>query len=221
METIRGVLLDIDGTLVDSNEAHARAWVAAMSERGVHRRHDEVRRLIGMGGDKLVPSLTDLAPGSPELEALGARRSELFRAHYLPSVRAFPGARPLLERMKRDGLRLVAASSAKRDELDALLAIAGATGLLDDATSADDVARSKPDPDIVQAAVARAGLAPWQVVMVGDTPYDVEASLRAGVRIIALRCGGWEDRALRGAAEIYDGPADLLTRYDTSLLARA
>ncbi len=221
MEPIRGVLLDIDGTLVDSNDAHARAWVAAFAERDLRVDRDEVRRLIGMGGDKLVPSVTGMAPDAPEVEALGARRAALFRARYLPTVRAFPEARALLERMRREGLTLVAATSAKRDELDALLAIAGARDLLDGATTADDVDRSKPDPDIVSAAAERTGRAPSELAMLGDTPYDVEAALRAGVRIVAFRCGGWDDRALRGAAEIYDGPADLLARYDRSLFGRA
>lgn len=220
MKPIRGALLDIDGTLVDSNDAHARAWVAALAEREVSRPRDEVRRLIGMGGEKLVPALTGLDAGSPEIEAIGARRAEIFRERYLPTVRPFPEVRALLLRMKRDGLTLVAASSAKREELGALLAIAGARDLLDGATSSDDADHSKPDPDIVVEAAARAELDPSELVMLGDTPYDVEASLRAGVHVIALRCGGWDDRALRGAAEVYDSPADLLARYDTSLLGR-
>lgn len=221
MRAIRGVLLDIDGTLVDSNDAHARAGSVALSEVGVHRRHGEVRKLIGMGGDKLVPALTGWSPDAPETVALGERRSALFRSRYLPTLRPFPEARALVERMKSSGITVVAASSATRDELDSLLAIADVRDLLDGATSSDDVDRSKPDPDVLRAALALTRRDADEVVMIGDTPYDVEAAKRAEVRAIALRCGGWDDDSLRGAAEIYDGPADLCARFATSLLGRA
>ncbi len=219
MKPLRGVLLDVDGTLVDSNDAHARAWVEALAERGVRVPREEVRRLIGMGGDKLLPAVAQIEDGSPEAEAVGARRSEIFRERYLPALRAFPGARDLVARMRAQGLTLVVATSAKRVELAPLLAVAGVADLLDGATSADDVARSKPDPDIVHAAVARSGHGAGELVMIGDTPYDVEAARRAGVRVVAVRCGGWDDAALTGAAAIYDGPADLLNRYERSILA--
>lgn len=221
MDIVRGVLLDIDGTLIDSNDAHARAWVAALAEQDIHVRREDVRRLIGMGGDKLLPAIADIDADSPRGVALGHRRSEIFRERHLPYLTAFPEARALLERMRADGLTLVAASSAKADELGPLLAVVGVKGLLQDATSSDDAERSKPDPDIVQEAVRRTGHRAGELVMLGDTPYDVEAARRAGVRIIALRCGGWDDDGLRGAAAIYDGPADLLARYDASILARA
>ena len=221
MDPLRGVLLDIDGTLVDSNDAHARAWVAALAERGVHVALAAVRPLIGMGGDKLLPAAADIDPESPLGREVAERRSEIFLERYLPTVAPFPEARALLERMRADGLTLVAASSARADELRALLDVAGARGLLAAATSADDAARSKPDPDIVEEAARRSGHQPSELVMLGDTPYDVEAAGRAGVRVIAFRCGGSRDDALRGAAAIYDGPADLLARYDDSLLARS
>ena len=220
MERPRGVLLDIDGTLIDSNDAHARAWVAALAERGLHVQWEEVRRLIGMGGDKLLPAISDIDPESPDGLRIAERRGEIFRERHLPHLAPFPEARALLLRMKADGLTLVAASSAKADELGALLAVAGARDLLQGATSSDDAARSKPDPDIVEEAIRRSGHPADALVMLGDTPYDVEAAKRAGVRIVALRCGGWDDDALRGAAAIYDGPADLLSRYEGSIFAR-
>lgn len=219
MNTLRGVLLDIDGTLIDSNDAHALAWVAALAEHDIRVRREDVRRLIGMGGDKLLPAIAGVDAESALGARIGARRAELFRERYLPGVSAFPESRALMERMRADDLTLVAASSAKADELGALLARAGATGLLQAATSSDDAARSKPDPDIVVEAIARSGHDPGELVMLGDTPYDVEAATRAGVPIVALRCGGWDDAGLRGAAAIYDGPADLLARYETSLFA--
>jgi HAD superfamily hydrolase (TIGR01509 family) len=114
------------------------------------------------------------------------------------------------------GLDLGVATSAKPDELRALLKIADAEFLAEKAVSADEVKESKPDPDVVDAAVDRIGLAPDEVVLVGDTPYDVEASLRAGITVVALRCGGWNDPELAGAAAVHDNPADLLAHLAES-----
>ena len=218
---VRGVILDVDGTLVDSNDAHARAWAEGLQEAGFDVPFERVRPLIGMGGDKLLPEVTGLPEEDPRARRAGERRGEIFKARYLPSLRPFPRARELLLRMRDAGLKLAVASSAEPPELHALLRIAGATGLLEGASSADDAGSSKPDPDVVHAALERLALPPGAVVMIGDTPYDVEAAGRAGVRSIAFRCGGWEDERLRDAIAIYDGPADLLTRFDASPLVPA
>ena len=122
--------------------------------------------------------------------------------------------------MKDDGLKLVVASSAKEDELKELIKIAGAEEFIEDKTSSSDAENSKPDPDIVQAALDELGLAPDEVIMLGDTPYDVEAAARAGIKTIGLRSGGWRDADLRGAEAVYADPADLLARYDSSPLAK-
>lgn len=216
----RGVLLDVDGTLVDSNDAHARAWAAVLTEAGYDVPVDRVRPLIGEGGDKLLPQLTGLRADSPRARELSAQRKRLFLERFLPLLRPFPGARALLERLRREELALVVATSASDEELGALLDAAGVRDLIEGGATKDDAARSKPDPDIVRAALARAKLPASAAVMLGDTPYDVAAARRAGVAIIALRCGGWSDSALRGAAAIYDDPADLLAHYEESPLAR-
>jgi HAD superfamily hydrolase (TIGR01509 family) len=213
MKTPRGVLLDVDGTLVDSNDAHARAWVRAFGEHGRVTSFETVRPLIGMGGDKLIPAVCGLDATSPEGRAVAARRGELFLSEYLPRLRPTRGAYHLLVALKRDGFRLAVASSAKEDELAALLKICGADKVIESATSSDDADRSKPDPDILDAALAKLDLPPDRVVMLGDTPYDVEAARRAHVRVIALRCGGWRDEDLR-ADEVYDDPADLAARRE-------
>lgn len=218
---MQGVILDVDGTLVDSNDAHARAWVEALKEAGFDVPFERVRPLIGMGGDKLLPEVTGLPEEHPRAKRVGERRGEIFKARFLPSLRAFPRTRELLERMREAGLKLAVASSAEPDELQALLRIAAASDLLEGASSADDAGSSKPDPDVVHAALRRLAQAPAEVVMIGDTPYDVEAAGRAGVRAIAFRCGGWDDERLKGAIAIYDGPADLLARFDASPLVRA
>lgn len=217
---LEAVLLDIDGTLLDSNEAHAQSWSDTFKEAGIDIGSNTVRPLIGMGADKLLPKLTGIDSESERGKALVARRKEIFANEYLPGVRPFPRATDLLERMRADGLTLVVATSASRDELRGLLAALGAEWLVDDTTTSSDAEDSKPDPDIVRAALDKAGASPDHCVMLGDTSYDVEAATRARVKVIALRCGGSSDGDLRGAAEIYDDPADLLSRYDDSLIGR-
>ncbi len=212
------VLLDVDGTLVDSNDAHAHAWVKAFAEAGRSVTFGSVRRCIGMGGDKLIPEVSGLPGDSPEATIISSRRGEIFKAEFLPTIKPFRHTTRLLAALKARGLTMVAASSAKDDELHALLAIAGATGLLDGATSSDDVEESKPEPDIILAALQRAGVAASEALMIGDTPYDITAARRAGVATLAFRCGGWDDESLRGALAIYDGPWELLAQLRVSPL---
>jgi HAD superfamily hydrolase (TIGR01509 family) len=218
MSSVRGVLLDIDGTLVDSNDAHARA--EAFAEGGFEVTFEDVRPLIGMGGDKILEKLAGLKEDDPRGERISARRREIFKQEFLPSLRPFPRVKELLSLMRSRGLRLVAASSAKADELQGLLKVCGAQGLLEDKTSSDDVEESKPDPDIVAAALQKIGLPADEVVMLGDTPYDVQAAARAKVATIALLCGGWDREHLEGAAAIYADPADLLQNFYASPLGR-
>ena len=217
---IEAVLLDIDGTLLDSNDAHAQAWSDALREARLEIGSETVRPLIGMGSDKLLPKLTGIDAESEEGKRLVERRKEIFAKEYLPLVKPFPQARELLERMRDDGVKLVVATSAAEDELRGLLAALGAEWLVDEKTSSSDADRSKPDPDIVRVAVDKAGVGPAACVMLGDTPYDVEAATRSRVRIVAVRCGGHGDEELRGAVEIYDDPAAILSRYEESVIGR-
>jgi HAD superfamily hydrolase (TIGR01509 family) len=212
-------LLDIDGTLLDSNDAHARAWVDTFRELGYDVPFDRVRPLIGMGGDKLLEETVGVDKESAEGKRLSDRRTAVFTDRYLPGVRPFPGTRELLERMRAGGLTLVVATSANREELGGLLQAAGVADLLDEATTSTDAEHSKPDPDIVEAALERGQCEASEAVMLGDTPYDVRAARSAGVAVVALRSGGWDDAALAGALAIYDDSADLLARYATSPFA--
>ncbi|MBN9518165.1 HAD family hydrolase [bacterium] len=213
---LTGVLLDVDGTLVTSNDAHAHAWVKALAEAGVATKFAAVRRLIGKGGDKLLPEVSGIDAKSEKGQAISKRRGEIFQKEYLPRLKPTPGAKELLARMKTAGLELAVASSAKEDELQGLLRVCGADEFIEASTSSDDAKSSKPDPDIVHAALGELGHPKETVVLLGDTPYDVEASLKAGIRVVALRCGGWGDADLKGATRIYDDPADLLARFDES-----
>jgi HAD superfamily hydrolase (TIGR01509 family) len=217
---ITTVLLDIDGTLVDSNDAHAKAWVDAFAESGVSVHFSDVRRLIGMGGDKLMPSVSDLTEDSTEGQTISTRRGEIFLSEYLPDVQPFRDADRLVAALNDRGFTVVAASSAKKNELQPLLERAGARRLLDDETSSDDAEESKPDPDIITAALKRARASAEHAIMIGDTPYDIAAARRAGVATIAFRSGGWDDADLAGAIAIYDGPWDLLERLDASPIGR-
>jgi HAD superfamily hydrolase (TIGR01509 family) len=155
---------------------------------------------------------------SREGKRVSDRRQEIFLAEYLPHLRPCRGARELLDLLAGRGYKMVAASSAKKDELGPLLKVCGADRVIEAATSSDDAEESKPDPDILHAALKEVGLPAAAVVMLGDTPYDVEAARRAGVKVIALRCGGWADANLAADA-VYDDPADLARHIDRSPLA--
>ena len=222
---IQGVILDVDGTLVLSNDAHAQAWVDAFAEHGYTVPFERVRGLIGMGGDKLMPEVVpglndEQAPG----KAIAERRKQIFSSRYASGLQPTPGARDLLLHLQREGLRLIIASSAQAEELELLLAAAQVddiSGLLEEATTSSDAEESKPAPDIVAVALDRLKLPPDQVVMLGDTPYDLRAASGCGVGLIGVRTGGFADEQLAGARAIYDDPADLLAHYADSPLVEA
>lgn len=209
--------MDIDGTLVLSNDAHALAWVEALAHHGYTVEFSEVRRLIGMGGDKLIPQV---APGldahTEPGKKIGQFRSELFQRKYAAGLKPAPGSRELVQRLLDEGLQLMVASSAKESDLNSLLKAARVDDLLHHSTTSSDADASKPEPDIVGAALDKIGLSALQVLMLGDTPYDIEAAKQCGIGVVAVRCGGWSDAHLDGALAIYDDPADLLANFDSS-----
>ena len=211
---LKGVLLDIDGTLLDSNDAHAASFTRAFAEHGLDIPFDHVRPLVGMGSDKLIPSLTGFEHDTRDGKAIVERKKGIFEERYLPKLKPTDGARALLERLLADGLTLVVATSAGGDEMKGLLKQAGIEDLIHDATSSGDVDNSKPDPDVIGAATKKSKLKPRELLMLGDTPYDIEAARKAGIRTIALRCGGWwNDDAFADAIAIYEDPADLLAHW--------
>jgi HAD superfamily hydrolase (TIGR01509 family) len=219
---VRAVLFDVDGTLVDTNDLHASAWREAFVRFGHDVPFDDIRWQVGKGGDNLIPSLLP-AISAKEQAALEAYRRDLFQRCYLPRARPFAGVRPLFERLVAEGIKIVLASSSSKAEVGYHLALIGCEDLVFACTSKDDVDRSKPCPDIFEAALARLHpLGPEDVLVVGDTPWDVKAAARAGLRTLAFRSGGFPDDALRqaGACALYDGPEDLLAGYGSSLLAR-
>jgi HAD superfamily hydrolase (TIGR01549 family) len=218
---IKTVIFDIDGTLVDSVDFHARAWQEAFREFGREVEFRRVRHQIGKGGDQLMPVFFT----AEELERFGERmekfRGDLYKREYLPQVRAFPAVRELFERIRQDGKRIALASSAKEDELGAYKKIANISDLVEEETSKDDVSRSKPHPDIFASALAKLGNPPTsEVIVVGDTPYDAEAAGKISLRTIGVLCGGFPEQELRaaGCVEIYRDPAELLARYEETAL---
>src|SRR5688572_6310189 len=192
MRTVNAVLLDIDGTLLLSNDAHASAFVEAAIALGINKADfNKVRRLIGKGGDKLIPEAFGVESKSDLGKKLDELKGRIFKTRYLPTLQPTPGACSLLSRLRHDGIRLVVATSAKKEDCDALLERAGVEDLVADTASGDEVAASKPEPDVVHAALNKVNADSSEVVMLGDTPYDVEAAGRTGVSIIAVRCAGW------------------------------
>lgn len=217
---LQAVILDVDGTLILSNDAHAQAWVEAFATYGYDVPFDKVRPLIGMGGDKVIPKMV---PGLNREEgdgkAISQKRKELMIEKFAPTLPSANGTRELVLHMKEQGLRLVIATSATSEELSLLLKAGKVDDLLDVATTSSDAKDSKPSPDIVQAALKKINMEPHQALMIGDTPYDIEAANKAGVNVIAVRCGGFDDTQLKDAIAIYDDPGDLLAHYNDSPLA--
>jgi HAD superfamily hydrolase (TIGR01549 family) len=195
---IKAVIFDVDGTLVDTVDMHAEAWQRALKEYGKEVEFSAVRAQIGKGGDQLLPvflSREELDQFGKDLEK---RRGEIFKQEYLPKAKAFPRVRDLVERIQRDGKRVVLASSAKQEELNHFKKITNIADLLEGETSADDAEKSKPEPDIFLAAMKEAGNPePAEAIVVGDTPYDAIAAAKANLKTIGVLCGGFPEESLK------------------------
>ncbi len=218
----KAVIFDVDGTLVDSVDLHARAWQDAFRDFGHEFDFQEIRSQIGKGGDQLLPVFLAEGEVRKRGEALEEHRAQIFKERYLSQVTAFPGVRPLFERLLADGKRIALASSAKGEELQYYKKTAQIDDLIDTETSSDDAEKSKPHPDIFEAALQRLGdIGAERVVVIGDTPYDAEAASKAGLRTVGVLCGGWPEAELRraGCIAVFKDPADLLAQYDRSPLA--
>ena len=207
----KGFLFDVDGTLIDSNQAHAKAWFDVFQENGIKNVSvEQIREKIGMGGDHLMPDLTGIDADSATGKKISARRAEIFKAQYLPELKAFAGARDLLLFLKKQGYVLTIATSASKDDLAALLKQTVLVSLVHHTVTSSDAEESKPEPDIVASALKKAHLSATEVLMVGDTPYDAEAALRAGVGTIGFKCGGWDLAQVPGVVAVFDGPWELM-----------
>lgn len=200
---VRALFLDIDGTLVDSNEFHVQAWDEAFHSAGYHVDKADIRSQIGKGGDQLIPTLL---PGLSKADehAIGEKHGEIFHIRYLHQVKAFPHAADLIEMLYVKGIKVVLASSAEKAEVDYYVGLLKIASLLTGTVSKDDVANSKPSGDIFAAALAQVfPTAAADTLAVGDTVYDVQSALRSGVKTIGLRSGGTSTEALAGAGAPY------------------
>lgn len=182
------VLLDVDGTLVDSNDAHTHSWVETFAEHGLDVPYSRIAAMIGMGGDRIIEVVAGLPRDTRANARLGEQRSENFRERWLSRVRPFPGVRDFVQRLHRTGYRLALATAARAEELGPLLALADLTDVIEAAASSSDVESSKPAPDIVEAALAAA---PGEhnrarTVLVGDTVYDALAARHAGIDFLHI-----------------------------------
>lgn len=217
-------IFDVDGTLVDSNDLHALAWLSAIEARGHHAAYETVRAHIGMGGDKLVPSILGEEVEEREGDALRELQDRYFEelmADESRPKRAFPGVLELFSALRQRGLKIALATSGEREKLE-LVQRAFAIDLtanVDETVTASAVEESKPAPDLVCAALAQTRVKAKRAVMVGDTPYDANACRSAGVACIGVRSGGWSDTLLRaaGAVVTYADAGDLLDHLDDAL----
>lgn len=217
----KAVIFDVDGTLIDSNDLHAAAWVEAFKHFGFEIPFQAVRHQMGKGADQLMPMFLRPDVLQREGERIDAYRREICRRDYLPRAQPFPGVKHLFEKIKKAGQTIVLATSSSRSELDRQLQKAGIADLIDAATTADDAEHSKPAPDIFAAALKQIEpIKPAQAIVVGDTPYDVEAAAKLGLKTVGLLCGGFAHHELlaAGCVAIYQDPADLLQHYDSSPL---
>ena len=207
----KAAIFDLDGTLLDSVDLHALAWHEAMVKFGHDVTLEQVRSQIGKGGDKLIPvflSADEQRDHGKELEEWRGRR---FKTRYLPLVRPFSAVPDLLRRLRDGRLCIAVASSAKRDELDEYLDIAGIADLVDATSSSEDADESKPAPDVFEIILKKLKIAGADAVAIGDTPYDATAAGKAGVATIGVLCGGFTEASLReaGCFEVFRGPAAL------------
>ena len=219
---IKALLCDIDGTLVQSNWLHAEAWQVALGAIGVHVELEEIRRQIGKGGDELVPFFVPWWKHKHIQKPIENFRKHIFQTDFLHRIEPLPHARDFLAKLEEKGIRPALASSASKQDLQTFKKIVGMEDLIQEESSADDAEKSKPHPDIFQAALKRLALDPQEVLALGDTPYDAEAAGKAGVWTIGVCSGGWtrEELLHAGCIEVYQDVADLLEHFDQSALMR-
>jgi HAD superfamily hydrolase (TIGR01549 family) len=205
-------ILDVDGTLVDTNYHHALAWHRALHAHGHATQMWKVHRHIGMGGDQILDALIGEEAAAEQGDSIREAEAEAYQ-ELIGEVEPMEGARELIEKLKGEGATVILASSAKQEEVDHYLDLLDARELIDDWTTAADVESTKPDPDLIQAALAKAGNED-PAVMVGDSVWDVKAAKAAGVPTLAVLTGGFSEAELReaGASQVVESIADL--RFD-------
>lgn len=215
---LKAVIFDIDGTLLDSNDAHAESFVEAFKKFGKIVPFVELKWLIGMGADKILEKYLTKKEIEKFGEELTEYRKKIFLRDYLPKLETFPKLRPLLEKIERAGLRIALASSASDEELEKYHELLNIRDLLDEETSSDDAEESKPAPDIFQAALRKLkDIEKGEAIVVGDTPYDAEAARKAQLKIIGVKSGGWSRERLTdaGCFAVYGNIGEIYENYES------
>lgn len=209
-------LLDVDGTLVDSSYLHTLAWWHACRDFGIPMKMATIHRLIGMGGDQMVPAL--VGRDMPELDEAHSRH---YRGH-LDEVPVLPGAAELIAELHRREVTITVATSSGADDLHVLLGKISTSGLIDHVVSSEDVGASKPAPDLAIVGLRVSGVEPDTAMFVGDTRWDVEAAGRTGVPCVGVCSGGWSEQELRdvGAVDVYEDAAALVAQLDESYIGQ-
>ncbi len=213
---IKAIIFDLDGTLVDSVNYHAEAWVKAFQKYGYDFSFDRLREQIGKGSEFIISELLPKDEAEKLESDIAEYRKQYFQSNLLEKVKPFPKVRELFTAIKADNIKIVLASSARKETIEHYKKLLNIEDLIDGATSTDDVEQSKPEPDIFAAALKKLeGIDSEEVIVVGDSPYDAIAANKIGLRTIGVLCGGFERETLgkAGCVAIYQDPADLLTDY--------
>lgn len=213
---IKAIIFDLDGTLVDSVDYHAQAWVKAFQKYGYDFSFDRLRQQIGKGSEYIIGDL--LSPDEAEKyeSDIAQYRKQYYQENLLQKVQPFSQVKELFQAIKADGIRIVLASSARKETIAHYKKLLDIENLIDSATSTDDVDKSKPEPDIFQTALEKLkDIQPEEIIVVGDSPYDAIAAAKASLRTIGVLSGGFERETLTqaGCIAIYQDPADLLKNY--------
>lgn len=211
---LEGLIFDVDGTLVDSNDLHTQCWLEAFQHFGKSFEYDVMRHQIGKGGDLLVPDLLQ----AKEMRAFGEKlkkyRTDLYKKRYMPEARPFPHVRELFETLRERDVKIALASSSNPDEVEYYTRLLRVGDLLEGSTSKGDAEHSKPSPEIFQAALERIGTDDAFTMTVGDTPYDILASHRVALPIIAVLSGGFERALLAKAEFLFDRVDDIVRKIE-------
>ena len=206
MRKIEGLLIDVDGTFVDSNLAHAQSWHEALKEAGIETSYQEVRDNLGLGSDTLISRIGKLQIKSKEAQKVREIRREIFHQRYLKTIKPFPAAQQLMQELNRE-YKIFVVSSATEEDLYALLKQSGLLPYIEGHVSANDMTNSMSP---IEVAIQKIQLPASKLMMIGSSPYSVDAAEEYGIKTIAFTCGGWRERDLQDALAVYRDPDDLL-----------
>ena len=213
---IKAIIFDLDGTLVDSVDYHTEAWVKAFQKYGYNFSFDKLRQQIGKGSEYIIGDLLSREEAEKLESDIAQYRKQYYQDNLLKKVQPFPKVRELFQTIKADEIKIVLASSARKESITHYKQLLEIEDLIDGATSTDDVEKSKPEPDIFAAALEKlADISTEEIIVVGDSPYDAIAAGKINLRTIGVLCGGFERETLTeaGCIAIYQDPADLLNNY--------